>query len=81
MQRDPTPQSKGFVTCVLIKFPLQNISCSCSRAVAVSANHPANLATEGQGISSGTPWSGAIQNSGLFWMGMRSAIQPTRSAI
>ena len=34
-----------------------------------------------QGIWSGTPWSGAIQNSGLFWMGMRSAIQPIRSGI
>ena len=34
---------------------------------------------DGQGIWSGTPWSGAIQNSGVFWMEMRSA-NPIRSA-
>ena len=29
----------------------------------------------------GTPWSGAIQNSSLFWKGMLSASQPIWSAI
>ena len=38
-------------------------SCNLNIKVKIAIN---------QGIWSGTPWSGAIQNSGLFWIGVRS---------